>query len=384
MNDPVSGTDRAGGPPGDLPDLAYLVALTGLSGMGPARLGRLLALMEPAAAWRWLRRGDLARPGALPQAGLDAALVDRWRRESGSVDVGSGWAAHREAGVEVIAGASLPTPLGDDPEPPAVLFARGSLGALDRPRVAVVGTRRCTHAGRATARELGHDLAAAGVCVVSGLARGIDGEAHRGALGVSGEAAPVAVVGSGLDVVYPRTNAALWDEVAAAGCLVSEYPLGTSPAPWRFPARNRIIAALADVVVVVESHAQGGSMHTVDAALERDRPVMVVPGPVRCPASAGTNDLLVAGSAAVRDARDVLAVLGLDAAAIGRRPETRPAPSPAGASVLDALGWEPATVDVITARSGHGLAEVATELARLELDGWVLRQGGWFERRAAI
>ncbi|HWH35018.1 MAG TPA: DNA-processing protein DprA [Acidimicrobiales bacterium] len=195
--------------------------------------------------------------------------------------------------------------------------------------------------------------------------------------------APAAVVGSGLDVVYPRGNAELWARVAGAGCVMSEYPLGTPPAPWRFPARNRIIAALADVVVVVESRETGGSMHTVDAALERDRPVMVVPGPVRSPASAGTNDLLVAGSAAVRDAADVLAVLGLDAAASGRgRPDTRPSPTPAGAAVLDALGWEPATLEMVAGRCRQSLGAVATEMAALERDGWVGRQGSWFERRA--
>src|SRR5262249_15322114 len=157
---------------------------------------------------------------------------------------------------------------------------RGSLAALDRPRVGLVGTRRCTPTGKSVARQLGRELAACGVAVVSGLAIGIDGCAHQGALAARA-APPVGVVGSRLDVVYPKSHRRLWDDVAAAGVLLSEAPLGAPPEPWRFPARNRILAALSDVVVVVESHAAGGSMHTVRAAVDRGIPVMAVPGSVR-------------------------------------------------------------------------------------------------------
>ncbi|CAN5665458.1 DNA-processing protein DprA [soil metagenome] len=370
-----------------LPAAAWVVALAGLSGMGPARLGALLGRWEPQQAWRRVEEGRAHLDAEVVAVArrLDAELSARWRREAATVDVTRLWSAHVDAGVGVVVRgeAAFPSPLRDDHEPPAVLFSRGSLDVLRRPRVAVVGTRRCTHAGRVTARELGHDLAAAGVCVVSGLAQGIDAEAHRGALAADAGAAPAAVVGTGLDVVYPRGNAELWARVAAVGCVVCEYPLATRPAAWRFPARNRIIAALADVVVVVESHARGGSMHTVDAALERDRPVMVVPGPIRSPASTGTNDLLVAGSAPVRDAEDVLAVLGLDGAALTRGGgDRRPAPSPSAGAVLDAVGWEPATIEVVAQRVGQPLDAVATALSRLERDGWLLRQGGWFERTA--
>ncbi len=369
----------------DLPTAAWVVALTGLSGMGPARLGALLGRWEPHQAWRRVAEGRTHLDARVVQAArrLDPELSARWRREAATVDVAGRWAAHLRAGVGVVVRGDpgFPASLGDDQEPPAVIFFRGSLDALQRPRVAVVGTRRCTFAGRATARELGHDLAAAGVCVVSGLAQGIDAEAHRGALEAAGGAAPAAVVGTGLDVVYPRRNAELWAQVEATGCVVCEYPLTTRPAAWRFPARNRIIAALADVVVVVESHARGGSMHTVDAALERDRPVMVVPGSVRSPASTGTNDLLAAGSAPVRDAGDVLAVLGLDSAASTRgRLDPRPLPSALAGAVLDALGWEPATIEVVALRVGEALAAVALELSRLERDGWLTRSGSWFER----
>jgi DNA processing protein len=376
-----AGTAQGGG----LPAAAWVVALAGLSGMGPARLGALLERWEPHQAWRQVEEGR-AHLDARVVAGarrLGPELSARWRREVTTIDVAARWAAHIEAGVEVALrdDPAFPAPLRDDHEPPAVLFSCGSLHVLRRPRVAVVGTRRCTYAGRATARQLGRELGAAGVCVVSGLAHGIDAEAHLGALEARAGAPPAAVVGTGLDVVYPRRNAELWAEVAAAGCVLCEYPLATRPAAWRFPARNRIIAALADVVVVVESHARGGSMHTVDAALERDRPVMAVPGPVRSPASTGTNDLLVAGSAPVRDAADVLAVLDLDAGATTRgRADLRPVPSPSQSCVLDAVGWEPATIEMVALRVAKPLPAVALELSHLERDGWLVRCGAWFER----
>jgi DNA processing protein len=244
--------------------------------------------------------------------------------------------------------------------------------------VAVVGTRRCTWSGRLVSRSLGRELAEAGVCVVSGLALGIDGEAHTGALEAAG-GRPVAVVGTGLDVVYPARHERLWSEVATAGAVVSEYPLGTQPERWRFPARNRLIAALAEVVVVVESTERGGSMHTVDAALERDRVVLAVPGPVRSPASAGTNGLLAAGCPPCRDASDVLVALGLTP----RPAEDVAAPTPSdpeSARVLDALGWEPATLDELAERLDSPLGPVAVHLTRLANAGWVVQRSGWWER----
>lgn len=367
-----------------LPAAAWVAALAGLSGMGPVRLAALLERWPAPEAWRRVEAGKVHLDPQVAAAArrLDAATTGRWRTEAAATDVAARWAAHAGAGVGVLSrgDASFPTLFLDDPDPPAVLFHLGRMEALERPRVAIVGTRRCTSAGRSTARALGHDLAAAGVCVVSGLASGIDGEAHLGAL-AAGAAPPVAVVGTGLDVVYPRRNAELWARVAAAGCVVSEYPLGTRPETWRFPARNRIIAALADVVVVVESHARGGSLHTVDAALERNRPVMAVPGPIRSPASAGTNDLLAAGSAPVRDTGDVLVALGLDAAAATRgAPDRRPPPEPLEAAVLEAVGWQAATIDQVVARVEESPGRVAVALSRLECDGWLVRSGGWIER----
>lgn len=361
----------------DLPAAAYLAALAGLPGMGPRRLGALLREQSAQDAWSGIATGRLATQ---PEW---AGTAPAWAVAARSLDLGAHWSAHLEAGVGIVTpeDPSSPSVLAVDPEPPSVLFHRGALSVLERPRVAIVGTRRCTSTGKSVAHELGRELAGAGVCVLSGLALGIDGASHAGALEVA-TAAPVAVVATGLDIVYPRQHGDLWASVAAAGAVLSEYPLGTGPQRWRFPARNRIIAALADVVVVVESHAAGGSMHTVDAAIERSRTVMAVPGSVRNPASVGTNALLAAGCPPVRDAGDVLVALGLVGEAADRRPDPTPVPPDGTAGiVLDSIGWQPATIDEVVSRSGLDAGAVAVELVRLELDGWLVNHSGWLERR---
>jgi DNA processing protein len=370
-----------------LPRAAWVAALSGLPALGPARLAALLARWSPEEAWAQVLAGHPHHDRQVAaRARIPELVASRWRTAALALDVGAAWEAHGAAGVAVRTPGDdgFPLVLAADLEPPSVLFSRGDVTALDRPRVAVVGTRRCTWAGRSLAAELGAGLAAAGVCVVSGLALGIDAAAHRGALAARA-APPVAVVGTGLDVVYPRRNAELWAAVASAGAVLSEYPLGTRPEPWRFPARNRLVAALADIVVVVESHARGGSLHTVTAALERDVAVMAVPGPVRGAASAGTNALLVAGAAPVRDAGDVLVALGLDSAAAGRRP---PEPDleldPDEAEVLAALQQAPATVAQLADRLDRGVGPVSVLLAHLETQGLVVSSDGWWEAAAPL
>lgn len=366
-------------------DAAFVAALAGLPKMGPARLAALLAAWTPEEAWRRVREGGVHRVAAVAERcrGLGDELDRAWSQAARATDVDDLWRLHREEGVDVLVpgDAAWPASLEDDPEPPAVLFVRGDPAALSRPTAALVGTRRCTPTGRAVAEELGRDLAAAGVCVVSGLALGIDGAVHRGALAAAG-AAPAAVVGTGLHDTYPRAHAPLAAQVAAAGVVVSEYPLGTPPAAWRFPARNRIVAALARVVVVVESGVRGGSMHTVDAALERDRTVLAVPGSVRNPTAAGSNGLLLAGCGPALDATDVLVALGLGGDGPPARP---PAPAPAvvtpdQALLLDALGWDAGTLEQVADRLGEPLGPVALHLVELERLGIVTRSGGWYSR----
>ena len=353
---------------------AALAALASLPYMAWDRIDLLVdaADGDPRVAWRDVRRG-------VHGAGL--------ARAAARIHVADVAAAHEAAGVAVRVRGDVdyPPPLFDDHEPPPVVFSIGSLEGLDRPRVAIIGTRRCTHYGRDVARELGRRLADAGVCVVSGLAAGIDGAAHEGAL--AGGAPPIAVVGSGLDVVYPRRHTRLWERVAQAGALLSEAPLGARPEPWRFPARNRIIAALAHVVVVVESHITGGSMHTVRAAEERSVPVLAVPGPIKSRASGGTNQLLSQGCHPVCDAEDVLAALSLSTAAAAGPPslrlvDNRPAPDEDPALVLEVVDFSPPlSLETVLARSNLPPARASAALAWLEREGWVCSESaGWWSR----
>lgn len=383
--------ELAGGRPAapGLPAEAFAAALACLPGMGPARLSAVLRVETAALAWERIRAGRGWRDtDVMPALGArTGALVARWRQAAEEVDPAAVWQTivDQGIGVAVIGSAGYPPVLAADIEPPGVVFHRGSPDVVAGPRVAVVGTRQCSATGAAIAWELGRDLARASVAVVSGLASGIDAAGHRGALaaiGHDGGAPPIGVVGSGLDVVYPRGQAELWRAVASHGVLLSEAPLGARPERWRFPARNRIIAALADLVVVVESHRTGGSMHTVDEADRRGVDVMAVPGSVRAPASAGTNGLLAEGRAPVCAADDVLVALGLRPA--GRRPreEARPRPDPGDLPVLEAVGWQPATLDHIGLRTGRDLAVLAPALDRLCESGWVARRGGWYERVA--
>ncbi len=361
---------------------AWAAALAGLPAMGPARLRALLATWAPAEAWAKVVGGaGCSRPEVARACRPDpAGVAAYWRAAARRVSVADGWEALGRAGVSVTVagGPGYPDALRLDPEPPAVLFSRGDLGVIAGRRVAIVGTRRCTRYGRDVAHELGRDLAAGGVRVISGLALGIDGAAHRGALASNG-APPIGVVGSGLDVVYPPGHRDLWESVAGAGVLLSEAPLGARPEPWRFPVRNRVIAALAELVVVVESAEKGGSRHTVEAAMARDVQVMAVPGSVRSPVSAYPNGLLADGCHPVRDALDVLVGLGLSSAPAPPA-EARPVPGPEETPVLDAIGWEPATFDDVCGRSGCSPGQVGVALARLQAGGWVAERAGWWER----
>jgi DNA processing protein len=381
-----------------LPPEAWAAALACLPAMGPARLRAVLAAWPPEEAWARVAAGAGCSAG--PVAGAcrpdPAGVAALWRAAARRLLVPAVWEAHVRAGVAVLLPGSpgFPPELAADLDPPAVLFARGDAEALDGRRVGIVGTRRASRYGREVAYELGRDLAAEGVRVVSGLALGIDGAAHRGALAAGGGPAvgarpagpPVGVVGSGLDVVYPRSHAALWDDVAARGLLLSEAPLRARPEPWRFPVRNRVIAALSEVVVVVESPDKGGSHHTVDAAMARDRQVMAVPGSVRSPVSSYPNGLIADGCHPVRDALDVLVALGLSTAGEsggGGGAGRRPPPGPEEAPVLEALGWEAATFDDLCARTGRGPGLVSVALARLQAGGWVAERAGWWEQVTA-
>jgi DNA processing protein len=380
-----------------LPPAAYAAVLASLPGIGPAGLAELLRRHGPRNAWELVVRGDVGRSGnpvASRSSGRSAGRVPpgpSWAVAARRVDVAAHWTSLQDTGIGVtfLGDSAYPAALREDPQPPGVLFWRGELATLHHPRVAIVGTRRCTNYGRETAFELGRDLADAGVSVVSGLALGIDGAAHAGVLaaadsGTVGRAGPVGVAAGGVDRPYPRQHQQLWSRVSTTGVMLSETPSGQPAQAWRFPARNRIIAALSQLVVVVESHQRGGALHTVDAALERGIEVRAVPGPVTSSSSAGTNQLLWDGPGPVRHAGDVLDVLG---EIRPWPPHNRPDRRSSGASldeasrrVVDAVDPTPTSMTVISERTGLDLGQLSATLFRLEAGGLVQGGGSWWER----
>ena len=265
------------------------------------------------AAARISRRGS-----RWPSSGASLAADDRIPRTL----------VHR--GTRVYVDGDERYPIGDDvPQRPPVLLAEGDVpDVFDRPRVAVVGTRAATPHGLADAREIGAVLGAAGITVVSGLAIGIDAAAHEGALDVGGPV--VGVVATGLDIVYPRRHRVLFDRVRRGGLLVSELGYGVQPRREQFPIRNRIIAGLADVVVVVEATVRGGARITAERAVEYNRQVLAMPGSRRNPSAAGTNALIADGAHPLLEPADVLVALGLTAAS-RRAARNRPVSGDTGA-----------------------------------------------------
>ncbi|MEW6770685.1 MAG: DNA-processing protein DprA [Bacillota bacterium] len=252
-------------------------------------------------------------------------------------------------------------------DPPAALFYHGELPA-EEPAVAVVGTRRCSSYGQLVAERLGRELAEAGVTVVSGLARGIDTAAHRGALAGGGRT--VAVLGTGLDICYPAVNRRLMKEIAAKGAVVSEFPLGMFAEPWHFPVRNRIIAGLSRAVVVVEAKERSGALITADLALEQGREVMAVPGNITSPFSRGPNSLLKQGAHPVTDAVDVLEAIGLKGL-FSKETQGKPVLDQLEASLLSLLSGEPLSQEALIQRAGAPASKVLSGLVFLELKGLV-------------
>lgn len=377
------------------------LALLSLPRFGGRRMWDVWSGPGPLRAWEDVRRGRVRWTGP-----VDDAVRNSWRDAAQALDAGAIGAAHRAADVRVtVHGDGLhPCATERDPHLPPVLLWRGAAspevaggpGGDGPPRVGVIGTRRATRYGIDLARDLGSSLASAGVCVVSGLAAGIDAAAHHGALpGGPPHAADtsslLAVVGTGPDVVYPRRNRQLWTDIVEHGVIVSEHPLATPPAAWRFPARNRVLAALCDVIVVVESHERGGSLITAGIAGARGVPVLAVPGAVHHPGSRGTNRLIADGCQpclAVDDVFDALALVGrpmvaprADRITAGETPSaTHPIDGPS-AAVLDALGWTRRSFEDVVARChGSSIGDVAVALAELQACGAVVGDGGWYEQ----
>lgn len=355
------------------------LALACLEDVGSARLRALLAAGPPWEVWRAVCAGD-------PPVPVTPTLAQKWVAQAASVDPEDVLAHHVAAnlGVVTFGEEDYPECLAADRAPPGLLVWRGDLSILGGVSVGIVGTRRCTHYGREVARSLGHDLAVAGVTVVSGLALGIDGAAHEGVLSAGeGGGRPIGVVAGGLDRFSPRRHRSLGAAIAAKGVLLTETPLGTEPQSWRFPSRNRVIAALSGVLVVVESDRAGGSMHTVRQADDRARTVMAVPGPVTTATSRGTNQLLAEGCPPCRDAVDVLVALGLSDPTTGIVPTARVGTVPLSLEAtrtLAALDWQPTSFDVLLTRTGLPIGSLSLALEELQHLGHVVAVHGCYER----
>ncbi len=350
----------------DLPEEAYAAALAMCPAVGPATLRGLLSEHSPSLAWSH---------ATTPEAGSRDEVARLWDR-------------HQALGITIILAGQpeYPNRLADDPQGPAVLFCLGDPSALrSTATVSLVGTRSPTRYGIGVAAQLGADLSAAGVSIVSGLALGIDGAAHEGACGAG--APPIGVVAGGLDEPYPRRHTRLWERVAEEGVIVSEAPAGARTEKWRFPVRNRLLAAMSDVVVVVESRHHGGSRHTVDAAVAHGIPVGAVPGSIRSATSEGTNALLSDGAFPVCSTGDVLVALSL--AGVGLPHPTAdqqesPRPGPESVSgeareVYRALSSDPACLDDLARATGLELPALCGALERLAQAGLARDVGGWWE-----
>ncbi len=345
----------------------YLVAFSHVPGIGPARLASLRERFGSAtAAWR-------ASPAEL-SAVLDARVLACLEATRANLDIDGAMQRLAALGATVVSvdDRGYPERLRQLAQPPFVLYARGDMALLSQPCVAVVGARRATPYGLMATQRLAGDLAAAGVTIVSGLAAGIDAEAHRAALAANG--ATAAVLGCGLDVCYPASNRGLQRSIASRGLLVTEFPPGTPPTAGNFPARNRIISGLSQAVLVVEAGNRSGAMITARYAAEHGRDVFAVPGSIFSPASQGAHELLASGAGVARSADDILAALGLPPPRRALEPATKA--SGAAATVLAALGPEPMHIDDLGRQTGLSSAEVAQALSSLELQGVVRHVGG--------
>lgn len=345
----------------------YYLGFNLVPGIGPLRLARLIEQCgSVAAAWH-------ADEPAMIAAGLDARSMAGLRAARQTIDLDAELARLRAAGVIPVAITDpiYPPLLRMIPAPPPLLYVRGTLTPADQRAVAIVGTRQPSTYGREATRRLARDLAAAGITIVSGLALGIDTIAHTAALEASGRT--IAVLACGVDRVYPERNRALAERITTAGALISDYPLGTPPAPLNFPPRNRIIAGLSLATLVVEAGEQSGALITVQFALDQGRDVMAVPGSIFNPLSAGPHRLIREGAALVTDANDVLAALGLDGP---HRPDESPlelALTAEEEAIYRAVEAEPQHIDAIGRAAGLPAAATAAALALLELKG-IVRQ----------
>lgn len=298
------------------------------------------------------------------------------------------WLEQTENHLITLGDAYYPQRLLDTDQPPPVLYAKGNLQTLKRPGLAIVGSRHATPQGEATAENFAESLCRAGFAVVSGLALGIDGAAHRGALKADGST--IAVVGTGLDIVYPAKHKALAHQIAQYGLILSEYPLGTPSLTHNFSRRNRIISGLSEGCLVVEANIDSGSLITAKQAIEQGREVFAIPGSIHSPVAKGCHALIKQGAKLVESTEDILSELrhirqsnqALAISPNGPSPDWTNSPVEAS-PVLVCMGFDPLFAEQISARSGLTPEQVSTMLTLLELEGVVSHlASGQFQRLA--
>lgn len=341
-----------------------------VKGVGPAKVRRLLDHFGDLAS-AWDASGD-----ELMAAGLDRRSAENVLTARQTVDLERVLARVEQLGLTVVTWDSpnYPANLLTIAQPPPVLYIKGTLTPADEWAVGMVGTRRATAYGREVARELASQLAANGVTVVSGLARGIDSVAHKAALDAGGRT--IAVLGCGLDHVYPAENRALAEAIARSGAVVSDYALGTPPDAVNFPPRNRIISGLSKGVVVVESPEGGGALITSDFAAEQGRDVFAVPGSILAAASRGTNKLIQQGAKPVLSASDILEELNLTLVTEHKQARLALPANDTEQRLLACLSDDPLHVDEIGAQVAMPISHITGTLALMELKGMVRQVGG--------
>jgi DNA processing protein len=361
-------------------DLAAWLRLVGTPGLGRGSQRRLLAAFgSPAAALAAPRGAWCAVLG--PRA--SEALTTQ--ADQLSVDQALHWLADSPSRQIITLGDTrYPAGLLHTADPPMLLFAQGDIALLQRPGLAIVGSRHATAQGLDNAQAFARHLSQAGLTIVSGLALGIDAAAHEG--GLAGPGSTIAVIGTGLDVCYPRRNAALARRIAEHGLVLSELPLGSPPLPDHFPRRNRIIAGLSVGTLVVEAAMASGSLITARQALEAGREVFAIPGSIHSPQSRGCHHLIKQGAKLVETADDILQELGCAIGSGGEpghpgSPE-EPAAGTPDSALLQAIGHDPVTLDALVARTGWPAEQLQIKLLELELEQRIQRlPGGLYQRR---
>ena len=378
-------------PKPDRSELADWLHLLGTPGIGRTVARRLLSIFGSPGAVR-----DAPSDALASQIGKPLAAALRTRAPDLPERVAATWdwlhAAPNRHILTIDQAGHYPRGWLDSSDPPLLVHAEGDLSLLQRPALAIVGTRHPTPDGLAHARGFAAVASEAGLTVVSGLAIGVDGAAHEGAL--TGPGSTIAVLGSGLDRIYPRSHLDLAHRIAQQGLLISEMPMGTAPLPAHFPQRNRLIATLALGTLVVEAAVRSGSLLTARLSVEAGREVFAVPGSIHNPQARGCHALIRQGAKLVESLEDVLEELHLAAPATAPREVSANVELPLALlpasdghdedPLLTALGWSPATLDVLQARTGWNTSTLSVRLLELELRGDVTRlPGGVFQRSAS-